>query len=314
MRSNYRLFCAVILSIGAAGAAQAADKLSATYKFYWNGLLVSEATTQAEISPDAYDFAINLRMRGLAKLFANGHSEVRSSGRWGSGAPVPAIYRSDGRWDGEDYAQTLTFDANGALTERQRDWPEKWLTEFKREPVPQDMQVGPDPASLVLKMIRKPVEAALGEDGVKERSFDGDSVLDWGLRCLPEPAVLEPSKRSPYSGEAYECSFGAMLVAGKRILTEKQKKKAEKRRRKEEKRRKKGKEVEEGKPPKLWVQSFEGGAYVLPVRAEVSTDMGTVRMYLSELSLELMPRETLASASATDTEKVPTVQAADPLQ
>jgi len=103
--------------------------------------------------------------------------------------------------------------------------------------------------------------------------------------------VLEESSHSPYSGEAYECGFDGKLVAGKRILTEKQKEKAEKRRRKAEKKRlkaeKRGKKVEEDEdvPPKLWVQVFEDGAYLLPVRAEVSTDMGKVRMYLSALSV-----------------------------
>ena len=74
-------------------------------------------------------------------------------------------------------------------------------------------------------------------------------------------------------------------------MTEKQKKKAEKRRLKAEKKRlkaeKRGKKYEEDEdmPPKLWVQPFEGGAYLLPVRAEVTTGMGKVVMYLSALNV-----------------------------
>lgn len=278
--SAYSLLAAASL----APAAAAADKIDASYKFYWKGLLVSSADTAATIDTDSYDLAIDFRMRGIAKLFANGHSKARVSGRMDGGAPVPALYENGGRWDGDDYAQTMTFDHAGALVDQQLDWPEKWLEEFKREPVPDDMRVGPDPASLVVKLISTPLARATGSTPMVERSFDGDTVFDWNITCLPEPVLLEESGKSPFSGEAYECSFGGELVAGKRILTEKQQKKAEKRRKKEEKRRAKGKHKEE-KPPKLWVQVFEDGAYILPVRAEMATGMGRVRMYLASLDV-----------------------------
>lgn len=277
----------------------AADKINATYKFYWNGLLVSEANTAATIADQAYDFSLDFRMRGVAKLFANGRSSARVEGAIQDGAPVPALYKNYGRWDGKDYAQTMTFDANGSLLENKLDWPEKWLEEFKREPIPEDLQVGPDPASIVIALIQRSLSDVTGDNPYVVRSFDGDSVFDWDVSCSAESVELEPSGKSPFAGEAYECGFGGTLVAGERILTEKQKKKAEKRRRKEEKRRAKGKEVDEPKPPKIWVQSFDDGAYLLPVRAEVSTGMGRVTMYLSDFSLDAAPAVSQASLTGT---------------
>ena len=290
------LLGSVMMACVAQGAA-AADKINATYKFYWKGLLVSEANTSATIGDDAYDFALDFRMRGVAKLFANGRSQARVEGAIHDGAPIPVRYENSGRWDGKDYAQTMTFDAAGSLIENKLDWPEKWLKEFKREPVPEDMQVGPDPASIVIALIQQSLADVSGEAPYVVRSFDGDSVFDWDVSCSAETVDLEPSGKSEFSGAAHECGFGGTLVAGKRILTEKQKKKAEKRRRKEEKRRAKGKEVDEPKPPKIWVQSFDDGAYLLPVRAEVSTGMGRVTMYLTEFSLDDLPAVSQASLS-----------------
>lgn len=294
---------AIGTGIAAAPASLADEQLEAEYKFYWKGLLVSSAETQLKMTDETYDFALNFRMRGIAKLFANGRSKARVSGRLDDDSVMPLIYETDGRWDGEDFAKTMTFDREGALIDQKLDWPEKWLTEFKREPVPDNLKRGPDPASLVVKLIGIPLAQTTGDTPYRVRSFDGDSVFEYGITCQPEPVVLEKSSHSPYSGEAYECGFDGKLVAGKRILTEKQKKKAEKRRRKAEKRRAKGKEDPE-KPPKLWVQAFEDGTYLLPVRAEVSTDMGKVRMYLSTLNV-IDPRFDAAadSVSSANVEK-----------
>lgn len=285
-----------------AQGAAAADKINATYKFYWNGLLVSEANTSATIADEAYDFALDFRMRGVAKLFANGRSSARVEGALQDGAPIPLKYENYGRWDGKDYAQTMTFDATGSMLENKLEWPKKWLEEFKREPVPEDLQVGPDPASIVIALIQRSLSDVTGDAPYVVRSFDGDSVFDWDVSCSADSVDLEPSGKSPFAGAAYECGFGGTLVAGERILTEKQKKKAEKRRRKEEKRRAKGKEVDEPKPPKIWVQSFEDGAYLLPVRAEVSTGMGRVTMYLTDFSLDDLP--SVSQASLDDAETV----------
>ncbi|MBO6505278.1 MAG: DUF3108 domain-containing protein [Kordiimonadaceae bacterium] len=294
------LLSTAMIACLAQGAA-AADKITATYKFYWNGLLVSEANTSATIADEAYDFALDFRMRGVAKLFANGRSSARVEGALQDGAPIPLKYENYGRWDGKDYAQTMTFDADGGMVENKLEWPKKWLEEFKREPVPEDLQVGPDPASIVIALIQRSLSDVTGDAPYVVRSFDGDSVFDWDVSCSAESIDLEPSGKSPFAGAAYECGFGGTLVAGERILTEKQKKKAEKRRRKEEKRRAKGKKVDEPKPPKIWVQSFEDGAYLLPVRAEVSTGMGRVTMYLTDFSLDDLPSVNQASLDDAET-------------
>ena len=297
MRSLFSTL-AVLGAVSIAGPVTAADKLDATYKFYWKGFLVSQADTSASISSDTYEFALDFRMRGVAKLFASGRSSAKVSGLLEDRAPVPQHYETSGRWDGKDFAQTMTFDGEGALLENKLDWPEKWLEEFKREPVPKELQVGPDPASLVISLINTPLEKAVGEEPLVMRTFDGDSVLDWIITCNQEPVTLEESGKSPYAGEAYECTYDGKLVAGKRILTEKQKKKRkkerEKARKKAEKRRKKGEEAED-ESPKIWMQSFENGAYILPIRAEFPSGLGRVKMFLTEYDAQIDDAQTAAS-------------------
>jgi hypothetical protein len=274
------LFCGLSLQV------HAAEKLDAVYNFYWKGILVGTAETKLAIAPETYAMQMGFRIRGIAKLFANGHSEISAQGHLTqNGDLIPTSYTSTGRWDGKDYAQTMIFDANGALAEQKLDWPQKWLEEFKREPVPEGLQIGPDPASLIAKLVRLPLAKVTEGEGHVERTFDGDSVSDFKMTCSADRTVLKSSRHSPFSGEAHACSFSADLVAGERILTEKQQKKAEKRRRKEEKRRAKGKKQDDRKPPALWVQPFGEDTYLLPVRAEVETDMGRVVMYLKELNV-----------------------------
>lgn len=288
--------CALIVCTTSTYAGQ---RLDAEYGFYWKGILVASAETATLVTDDIYDLSLNFRMRGIAKLFANGRSAVSARGRLSAdGLPIPTRYTSDGRWDGEDYAQTMIFDESGALAEQQLDWPEKWLEEFKREPVPEEMQVGPDPASMIIQLITTPVTMAADGSPIVARTFDGDSVLEWQVSCLPDAVILEESGKSPFAGKAYECGFSAELLAGKRILTEKQKKKEEKRRKKEEKRRAEGKE-DEDLPPKIWVQPVADGKYFLPVRAEVSSGMGRVVMYLKDLTVTDIPAPINAGTIST---------------
>ncbi|NVJ97200.1 MAG: DUF3108 domain-containing protein [Alphaproteobacteria bacterium] len=275
----------------------ASETVDASYEFRWKGIRVSSAEARATVAEERYDFSLNFRMRGIAKLFANGRSEVTARGRLGpDGMTIPEYYNSNGRWDGKDYDRTLTFDANGNLVEMEQDWPEKWLEEYKREPVPADLQRGPDPASLAVALMQARVPDVATAEGVKVQVFDGDSVFEYGMKCSAETTVLEESKHSVFSGPAHECFFEGKLVAGKRILTEKQLKKQEKERAKAEKRRKKGEEEKEEEPPRFWLAEQGEAGYLVPVRADMPTDMGRVLMYLKDFTVTPAVNDTVVTS------------------
>ncbi|MFC4347611.1 DUF3108 domain-containing protein [Kordiimonas lipolytica] len=277
-------FLGVVLALSGSGAALAAERIEATYDFIWKGLLVSTVEARADLAPETYDLAIDFRMRGLAKLFANGRSELRSTGMLVDGDILPREYVSAGRWDGEDYTRTLRFAPDGMLKEIEQDWPEKWLEKYPREEVPADLRRGPDPASLAIALLRARITEAQTAEPFAIQVFDGSSVFEWQVSCGPEPVEIDDSRHTDYAGAAHECTVGGELVAGKRILTEKEKKKLEKER---EKRRRKAEKngEDEDVPPKFWVMPQGEGGYLVPVRAEMQTDMGRVLMYLKELEI-----------------------------
>ncbi|MCJ9429714.1 DUF3108 domain-containing protein [Kordiimonas marina] len=275
----YSMVCLIGVSLPAA----AAERIAATYNFILHGFVVSTAETVAALNPHDYRLDIDFRMRGIAKLFSNGHSEITATGRFGQGGGLAAErFVSAGHWDGSDYSRTMVFDGAGKLKEQKRDFPAKWLKEYRFEPVPKDMQVGPDPASLIVALLRDPPLAATG-DGVKAyRVFDGDSVVEWQLKCGPDMVEVEKSSHSPKYGPARECLVGNRLVAGKLIETEKQRKKRLKREAKAAKR--KDKDDDADVAPRLWLQAVPGSRYLVPIRAEFKTGMGTIRMYLKDLT------------------------------
>lgn len=281
------------LCISAAAPAMAsvasAEKVEAHYDFLWKGLKVSTAEAAASLTPETYEFSMNFRMRGLAKIFVSGRSQVMSSGRIeGAGQVVPRRYRSTGRWDGEDYNRTIAFGPDGTLENLSQEWPEKWLEKYPREDVPEDMRRGPDPASVAVALMTARLSQVTAEEGVSLQVYDGDMVFDYLLTCSPDPVELEPSRHSDFSGEARACGIEGRLVAGKRIYTEKELRKMEKKRAKEEKRRKKrgGKEDDsDEEAPVFYLAEMGEAGYMLPVRATMSTDMGKVTMYLSHFAV-----------------------------
>ncbi len=284
MKKHTGMFVGACLAFVGSAETLAAERLEATYDFIWKGLLVSTVEARADLAPETYDLEIDFRMRGLAKLFANGRSELRSSGMVVDGDILPREYVSAGHWEGEDYTRTLRFAPDGMLKEIEQDWPEKWEKKYPREEVPADLRRGPDPASLAIALLRARITEAQATEPFAIQVFDGSTVFEWQVRCSAEPVEIEASRHTDFSGPAHECVIGGELVAGKRILTEKEKKKLEKER---EKRRRKAekKGEDEETPPKFWVMTQGEGGYLLPVRAEMQTDMGRVHMYLKELAI-----------------------------
>ncbi|NVJ68953.1 MAG: DUF3108 domain-containing protein [Alphaproteobacteria bacterium] len=284
----------LLMMFAASGAANAAERLEATYDFLWNGIRVSTAEARADLMADRYDLSIGFRMRGLAKLFSNGRSVVTAKGAYGGEYNViPVSYDSSGRWDGEDYSRSLTFTPEGSLLSLEQDWPEKWQEDFPREDVPAELKRGPDPASIAVALMTAEISAITTGDVISIPVFDGETVIEWQMQCSAEAVELENSSHSDFAGPAHECMLGTKLVAGKRILTEKEKKKLEKGRAKREKKKNKGKE--EDHRPRFWVMADEQTGYLLPVRAEMESGMGRVMMYLKELQVTDLDADSIAA-------------------
>lgn len=278
-------------------------RIEATYNFVWKGMLVSTADTIAEVSDATYSLDVEMRMRGLARLFVGGgKTTFAADGMIGAdGSLQPQNYESRGKWKGNPYRESLTYDSQGNLTSIVKDWPEKWQQENKREPVPSALRGGHDPASLLMALIRRPLSVSEPAGGVGPASFqvfDGDTVTNWQIECGDTPVRIKRSKHAETSGEAHECTINQTLLAGERILTEKQKAKAAKQaKRRAAKAKRKGKKKAYEGPMKIWMQPVADGAYWLPIRALVPSEKGAVRVYLKQLALNDVRPEPLAAVT-----------------
>ena len=259
------------------------ERIEATYNFIWNGFVVFTADVAVLHDAETYQARMDIRTRGVARLFSRGDGTLTAVGRFGeNGEVIPAEFVSEGRWDGHNYRKTMWFDESGKFIRWEREWPKKWLEDYSREPVPEDMKHGPDGLSVVTLLLRETLPREV-------QIFDGDHVMKIGLLCEEKTSIIEQSSHSPFYGPAQKCEFEGETIAGEMIETEEQMKK---RLKAEEKARKKAEkyarkhggeppEEEEGLP--VWFQRIEGLGYTLPVRARFKSDMGTVQMYLKEL-------------------------------
>jgi hypothetical protein len=281
------LLCGVMISmlLVAQPAAARDERVEATYNFIWNGFVVFTAEVAVLRRTETYEARMDIRTRGVARLFSRGNGTLTATGAIDADGQVyPAEFVSEGRWDGKDYRKAMWFDERGRFLRWERDWPEKWLEDYSREPVPEELKKGPDGLSVVLLLMGEQIPASA-------QVFDGDNVMRIGLLCEEKTTIIEESGHSPFFGPSQKCQLEGETIAGQIIETEEQ---IKKRLKEEEKARKKAEkyarkhggeapeDAEEGVP--VWFQEIEGLGYRLPVRASFKSSWGTVTMYLKELS------------------------------
>ncbi len=111
---------AALLLLFAGGADATAggepDRVEARYEVYgFAGLHVLTNRTAVERSGDRYSIATDLDTRGLASVFVDLRSHSQVSGRLGSEAPRPEIYRADVRRNGAEQHYAVDFRRDGTV-------------------------------------------------------------------------------------------------------------------------------------------------------------------------------------------------------
>lgn len=304
MHARNSLMSTMLCFILAAPAAAFSQRIEATYNFVWKGILVSTAETTAEISNDAYSLNAEMRMRGLAKLIAGSDkTSFSATGLVGQDGDIqPQEYNSNGNWKGHAYRESLTYDVEGNLSAMVKDWPEKWQKENAREPVPQALQNGYDPASMFVALMRRqlPVgSVAVDSKPAVYRVFDGDTVVSWSVNCANTPVWLKKTKHSA-GGQAHECIFSKELLAGELILpvNHKVKKHGPSQKRRTVRGRRASKNPYDG-PLKVWMRPLKNSEFWVPVQALVPSEKGAVKMYLKKLAMVVSGTARLAVNSSS---------------
>ena len=268
-----------------AEAPSPSQRIEATYDLIWNGFHVSTAETIAELGSDSYFLGVRIRTHGLLQLATKGSGDIEVSGQILPGGRVqPRQFSASGMWHGDAFSQKLSFAADGHVDSFESNRPDDWLQKNRRAPVPDALKAGPDPASLFVALLQAPLNFGDTGTAINIRTFDGDSVVDWQMGCAETPVMIKPSSHSSLSGQALECDVGTTLVAGAKLDDDSDKVVRVKRGPGGVKRPVKASDIAEAKT-RVWLMAVDGGTRLMPVRAEVPSENGTVDLYLSKLAL-----------------------------
>jgi len=257
------------------------DTVSLRYLYVWKGVIVGESNAVLEQQDTVWRMVFDFRTRGPLKWFSKGRHVISGVGRFqDDGSPLPGQYLSKGRWDGDDYLTDVTFDDASKATFVNVERPPKSEKKWPLEPVPDALQTGPDPATLIMIMLEG---SWLSEDGLaSSASFDGSRVVEHSLTCDDQSTLLKEKDRSIFAGPATECHYGFDILAGHLIETEKQKRKRLKQQAKTERKAARARARGEDTSPKIWFAALNGADMQIPVRAHVYSGWGTVKMFLAD--------------------------------
>lgn len=250
---------------------------SASYDIYWKGIRIFTARTNARVGEAGYDHGVSIRTRGILRWFLKAHGEAQASGtRDGRGNLKPASYAARSQWNKKIYSRTVTFAPDGAADRVLVRLPGEPDGEW--EPVPDDLMHGPDPLSLLVAAADGLWGMAQGKaDKVTLRSFDGVRVMEYVVAC-PDTEILKKKRRSIFAGPAIRCVVeGEQLAGFWRDLDENQTSREE--------------EAEDGaevdRRVTLWLAQDSRSALYLPVRMEIRSTRGKLKVFLTETDAEL---------------------------
>jgi hypothetical protein len=245
-----RIAAAGLVALMLGGEAAAAG-LAATYVFSWAGLEVGELKTEVVQAGGSYRVAWRGQTLGLVGTLFPFASEGASEGRYQGGRFASERFAALSRRRDGDRAWGVTFAADGRV--ERIELPEGERAE--REPVPADLQVGPDPAALALAAIH----AAAPGTRLEGASFDGKRAVRFALAC-GETAM--PTAAGQGQEQELLCTVAGRLLAG-----------ASRRWRAE---RSRDDAAGEREPVRVWLRPGPSPHGWWPVRIEVQSRFGTV--------------------------------------
>ena len=241
-------------------AASAARTLQAGYVVRWGGVEIGRFDTELRRAGAEYHLGYHARTSGPLGWVVDFSSTGWSAGRFDAAGVAPRHFRGQSRWrDGEGFWR-VSFGADGQVTELELDD----ATRADREPVPEPMQQGPDPLTLMLQAM---LEASAGER-VEGRSFDGRRAMHYELTCAAEPSAVQPVALGAETYQALLCEADGALLAGR---SKRWSERAEEQGR-------------ERSPVRIWLVPAVGGLPHWPVRIEADSRYGTVSVELAQFT------------------------------
>jgi hypothetical protein len=243
----------VALAVSGACSAGAAEIITATYTFSWAGLDVGTFRARVEADAATYSARWEARTTGMVGTLFPFTSQGSARGRREGDRFAVAHYGGESSWRDGGSTWQVSFAADGRATAV--DVPASERAE--REPVPAELQVAPDPATLALTAIA----AAQPGTRLDARSYDGRRVVAFAMSC----AGAEP----PATGELACAVSGELLAGGLRSWRATERERADR------------------EPIQVWLRRGVHGQGYWPVRLEVEAPVGTVTARL--IGIERVP-------------------------
>jgi hypothetical protein len=251
---------ALALSI-LAPVVQAQDRLFAGYAIDWEGLHIGAFEAILERAPGRYQLSYEARAEGMIGWLFPFVSHGSSEGARSAAQIMPERYQVGSRGRDYDRSWAVAFDGDGRAVVAAV--PEDELLD--REPVPDALQVAPDPLALMLDAI---TQAAPGVRSTGN-SFDGKRALRFALDCAPAMVALTDVPAGAAAAaehDALACTVDGELVGGAS-------------------RRWRGRTMRDGErePATVWLRGGILDGSLWPVRVVAETRYGTVTAHLVQL-------------------------------
>lgn len=233
-----------------------------TYSIHVGGVHVLDADAHVGLD-EIYRVGLALETEGMLGRVAQWKTDVRAQGQLAGGMPRPQRFTAHGAWREEPRLTTLDYpDAGTPVVTLADPAPDK-----DREPVPEALRAGTlDPVSAIVAVLDQ-----VGRGGGCDLTvpvYDGRQRYDLTFSDSGEE-VLEASDLSSYAGPARRCEVEYKPVAGR------WKEPPSRRNR------------DGGRAPSrtvsLWVAPAAPSGDMVPVRLEMDSPLGAVRVHLAQV-------------------------------
>ncbi|MFY8096067.1 MAG: DUF3108 domain-containing protein [Niveispirillum sp.] len=258
----FALLAAMPVTAALAGPVEA---LSLTYAVHVGGVHVLDADAEMALGPDGYRAGLKMQTDGFLGRVAQWKTDIRAQGLLSGPLPRPRQFTAHGSWRDQPRLTTVDYTPDGTPTLTLAD-PEP---EKDREPVPANLRLGTvDPVSAIVAVLDQ--VARKGDCDITVPVYDGRQRYDLVFATQGE-TLLEASDLSVYAGPATACSVKFKPVAGRW---------KESRPRDRDREGAKRKDV----PVTLYIAATVAGGPPVPVRLEMDSPLGAVKVHLAAVN------------------------------
>lgn len=281
-KSTIFLFGSLMVSQNGFAAQDASStQLISSYDLYWKGIRVVTADSTLSLTETTFNHQMTWRTRGMLRWFVKGKTNAQSSGALGDNfSPLVDTYSSNGKWGKRTFERTVNYDAGGSGTLISITDP--WGEENEREPVPEGLDVGPDPVTLALLLMKVPTAINNNDNALTLTSYDGMRSMAYDITCNETLKPLRKTGHSPYRGAAKECIIKARQTGG---FSKAPREEGEK-------------DPRENHGMSLLFQKLSNKNLYIPIQGTFTTGNGTLKLYLTTTNQPLKEID-ISSASAS---------------